>query len=122
MHMFWKAARVCAYWSMCANWNEYGSSEIAPILAFIYNESLAQGTVPDDWRQANVAPMYKLFYNNVLSGISVAFWYFGAFRYLYRPTTVGFYMKSSKGSYSNKLLRLFLVTFEHYCKIWLMRP
>ena len=27
------------------------SSEIAPILAFIYNESLAQGTVPDDWRQ-----------------------------------------------------------------------
>ena len=35
------------------------SSEIAPILAFIYNESLAQGTVPDDWRQANVAPVYK---------------------------------------------------------------
>ena len=35
------------------------SSEIAPILAFIYNESLALGTVPDDWRQANVAPVYK---------------------------------------------------------------
>ena len=35
------------------------SSEIAPILAFIYNESLAQGTVPDDWRQANVTPVYK---------------------------------------------------------------
>ena len=35
------------------------SSEIVPILAFIYNESLAQGTVPDDWRQANVAPVYK---------------------------------------------------------------
>ena len=35
------------------------SSEIAPILAFIYNESLAQGTVPDDWQQANVAPVYK---------------------------------------------------------------
>ena len=34
-------------------------SEIAPILAFIYNESLAQGTVPDDWQQANVAPVYK---------------------------------------------------------------
>ena len=34
------------------------SSEITPILAFIYNESLAQGTVPDDWRQANVAPVY----------------------------------------------------------------
>ena len=35
------------------------SSEIAPILALIYNESLAQGTVPDDWRQVNVAPIFK---------------------------------------------------------------
>ena len=35
------------------------SSEIAPILTLIYNESLAQGTVPDDWRQANVAPIFK---------------------------------------------------------------
>ena len=35
------------------------SSEIAPIPALIYNESLAQGTVPDDWRQANVAPIFK---------------------------------------------------------------
>ena len=35
------------------------SSEIAPILAFIYNETLAQGTVPDDWQQANVAPIFK---------------------------------------------------------------
>ena len=35
------------------------SSEIAPILACIYNESLAQGAVPDDWRQANVAPVFK---------------------------------------------------------------
>ena len=35
------------------------SSEIAPILAFIYNESLAHATVTDDWRQANVAPVYK---------------------------------------------------------------
>ena len=34
-------------------------SEIAPILALIYNESLAQGTVPDDWRQVNVAPIFK---------------------------------------------------------------
>ena len=25
------------------------SSEISPMLALIYNESLAQGTVPDDW-------------------------------------------------------------------------
>ena len=35
------------------------SSEIAPILACIYNESLAQGAIPDDWRQANVAPVFK---------------------------------------------------------------
>ena len=35
------------------------SFEIAPILAYIYNESLAQGNVPDDWRQANVAPVFK---------------------------------------------------------------
>ena len=35
------------------------SSEIAPILALFYNESLAQCTVPDDWRQANVAPIFK---------------------------------------------------------------
>ena len=35
------------------------SSEIAPILACIYNESLAQGAVPDDWGQANVAPVFK---------------------------------------------------------------
>ena len=35
------------------------SSEISPMLALIYNESLAQGTVPDDLRQANVAPVFK---------------------------------------------------------------
>ena len=35
------------------------SSEYSPMLALIYNESLAQGTVPDDWRQANVAPVFK---------------------------------------------------------------
>ena len=35
------------------------SSEIAPILALIFNESIAQGTVTDDWRQANVAPIFK---------------------------------------------------------------
>ena len=46
-------------------WNRWAkvlkecSSEIAPILSLIYNESLAQGTVPDDWRQANVAPIFK---------------------------------------------------------------
>ena len=35
------------------------SSEIAPFLALFYNEMLAQGTVPDDWRQANAAPIFK---------------------------------------------------------------
>ena len=35
------------------------SSEISPMLAFIYNESLAQDTLPNDWRQANVAPVFK---------------------------------------------------------------
>ena len=42
------------------------SSEIAPILAYIYNESLAQGNVPDDWRQANVAPVFKKVRNMTL--------------------------------------------------------
>ena len=35
------------------------SSEIAPILNLIYSESLTQDTVPDDWRQANVASNFK---------------------------------------------------------------
>ena len=35
------------------------SSEITPILALICNESLAQGTVLDEWQQANVAPFSK---------------------------------------------------------------
>ena len=35
------------------------SSEIAPVLTYIFNESLAQFAVPDDWRQANVAPVFK---------------------------------------------------------------
>ena len=35
------------------------SSEIAPILTLIYNESLVQGTVPDHWLQANVAQVFK---------------------------------------------------------------
>ena len=30
-----------------------------PVLAYIYNASLAQGSVSDDWRQANMAPIYK---------------------------------------------------------------
>ena len=33
------------------------SAQISPILALIYNESLAQGNVPDDWRHANVSPV-----------------------------------------------------------------
>ena len=35
------------------------SNEISPILALIFNESLARGDVPDEWRQANVSPVLK---------------------------------------------------------------
>ena len=35
------------------------SSDISPMLALIYNESLAQSTVPDNWWQANVTPVFK---------------------------------------------------------------
>ena len=35
------------------------STQISPILALIYNKSLAQGNVPDDWRHANVSPVFK---------------------------------------------------------------
>ena len=35
------------------------SAEISLLLAFIFNESLVQGTLPGDWRQANVSPVYK---------------------------------------------------------------
>ena len=35
------------------------SNEISPILALTYNESLARGDVPDEWRQANVSPVFK---------------------------------------------------------------
>ena len=34
------------------------SNEISPILALIYNESLAWGDVPDEWRQANASPVF----------------------------------------------------------------
>lgn len=33
--------------------------EIAPILTDIFNTSLAEGTVPSDWKNANVTPVYK---------------------------------------------------------------
>ena len=35
------------------------SYEISPILALIYNESLAWGDVPDEWRQANASLVFK---------------------------------------------------------------
>ena len=35
------------------------STQISHILALIYNESLTQGNVPDDWRQANISPVLK---------------------------------------------------------------
>ena len=35
------------------------SNEISPILALIFNESLARVDVPDDWREANFLPVLK---------------------------------------------------------------
>ena len=35
------------------------SNEISPILALIYNESLARGDAPDEWRQVNVSSVFK---------------------------------------------------------------
>ena len=35
------------------------SAEIVQVLACIFNQSLIQAIVPDDWRQASVAPIYK---------------------------------------------------------------
>ena len=35
------------------------SNEISQLLALIYNESLARGDVQDEWRQANVSPVFK---------------------------------------------------------------
>ena len=32
---------------------------VSPILAFIYQQSLDQGEVPHDWREANVSPVFK---------------------------------------------------------------
>ena len=34
------------------------SNDITPILALIFNESLARGDVPDEWLQANVSPVF----------------------------------------------------------------
>ena len=35
------------------------SNEISPLLALIFNESLAWDDVPDGWRQANVSSVFK---------------------------------------------------------------
>ena len=35
------------------------STEIAPILTHIFNQSLRDGCVPLDWKKANIAPIYK---------------------------------------------------------------
>ena len=33
--------------------------EISPVLAMIYRKSLDQGIVPEEWKQANVVPIFK---------------------------------------------------------------
>ena len=35
------------------------ASELAPILTIIFNKSLQEGTVPNDWRHANVMAIFK---------------------------------------------------------------
>ena len=35
------------------------SEQLAPSLTFILNKSIKSGIVPEDWRQANVAPIFK---------------------------------------------------------------
>ena len=36
------------------------SHEISLMLALVFKESLGQGDVPDDWRQANVSKVFKM--------------------------------------------------------------
>ena len=33
--------------------------EVAPMLTYIFNQSLDSGEVPDDWKQANISPIFK---------------------------------------------------------------
>ena len=35
------------------------SDEIAPFLQFIFNQSIASGQVPKEWKRANVTPVFK---------------------------------------------------------------
>ena len=35
------------------------ATEIAPVLTFIFQQSDSLGTVPSDWRLANISPIYK---------------------------------------------------------------
>ena len=35
------------------------AAAVAPSLTLLYQASIDQGLVPDDWRQANVAPIFK---------------------------------------------------------------
>ena len=42
------------------------SNEIYPILALIFNESSAWDDVPDEWRQANVSPVFKKKVKNMI--------------------------------------------------------
>ena len=36
------------------------SAEISVPLSIIYNRSLSEGEVPNDWRDANVSPIFKV--------------------------------------------------------------
>ena len=35
------------------------ATELSPVMTLIFQASLQQGEIPDDWRQANIAPVFK---------------------------------------------------------------
>ena len=35
------------------------AKEIAPVLAALYNQSITEGVVPEDWSNANITPVFK---------------------------------------------------------------
>ena len=36
-----------------------GSEQLAPIFTTFFQASLNQGTIPDDWKRANITPLFK---------------------------------------------------------------
>ena len=61
--MAWKP--YCRRWNQKSLWSRPHTSSFPPrdgrttVLSFIFQQSLDSGTVPDDWRTANVVPILK---------------------------------------------------------------